>query len=141
MVRALQIALQRERGDEVLSPEPLPFEPLVFCLDWPREELYRRIGLRVEAMLQAGALEELRHLSKKWGSDAAALGGVGYKQLRPALTDANRLPAAVEEWKRDTRRYAKRQLTWFRHQTQATWLDAQLPLPELVAKVLRTFWP
>lgn len=139
LVRALQIALQRARGDVVEIPPPPPFTPLVFCLDWPRAELYARIESRVDAMLELGALEELRGLIERWGETAVASGGVGYKQLRPALDNATLLPEAVENWKRDTRRYAKRQLTWFRHQLNAQWLDAHRPHGELARQVMATY--
>jgi tRNA dimethylallyltransferase len=82
-------------------------------------------------MLASGALEETRGLLERWGPEAPALGGVGYKQLLPAVADANLLPECLELWKRDTRRYAKRQLTWFRHQLAVHWLDARRLLAEL----------
>lgn len=116
LVRALQIALQRARGDETLPPPHFEGEVRIEFIAPPRDELYARIEARVEAMLAAGALEELRSLRSKWGENAPALGGVGYRQLAPALDDPTRLDECVDEWKRATRRYAKRQMTWFRHQ-------------------------
>lgn len=108
----------------------------VFCLDWPRELLVKRINARIQAMIEAGALDETRALIERWGREAPALGGVGYKQLRAHLRGDCDWPSAVELWQTATRQYAKRQGTWFRGQTSATWLDAQKSPQQLVAEVL-----
>ncbi|RYG73063.1 hypothetical protein EON80_03630, partial [bacterium] len=105
------------------------------AIEWPREVLYQRIEQRVDAMLAEGALEELRGLRDEWGSDAAALGGVGYKQMMPVLEDEALLAESVETWKRDTRRYAKRQMTWFRHQLEVEWLNGALGLEATVSAI------
>ena len=109
----------------------------VFCLDWPRETLVKRIHARIEAMIEAGALDETRALIERWGQDAPALGGVGYKQLRAHLRGECDWKSAVELWQTATRQYAKRQGTWFRGQTKATWLDARKSPEELVAEVFK----
>jgi tRNA dimethylallyltransferase len=97
----------------------------VIGLTLPREKLYARLEARVDAMMAAGALDELKNLlTSGVPRDAPALQGVGYRQLLPALEDESLLPAAIELWKRDTRRYAKRQMTWFRHQLPVQWLEA-----------------
>lgn len=133
VVRALQIALQRARGDAVLPPIA-PLNARVTALSWPRAALYERINARVDAMMKAGALGETRALLNEWGADAPWASGVGYKQLIAVLNGAP-LNAALEDWKRESRRYAKRQETWFRHQTQATWLDATREMSELAGEV------
>lgn len=134
VVRALQIALQRARGDAVATP-PAPLDLRAFALSWPRETLYRRINMRVDAMLDAGALDETRALLDKWGRDTAWASGVGYAQLLEVLGNQLSLEDAVLSWKRESRRYAKRQETWFRHQSDAVWLDATRDLGELAAEV------
>lgn len=101
------------------------FAPLIFGLQWNREELYARLEKRIDAMLRNGFMEELRDLLERGVSpDAPSLQSVGYKQMQPALRDAARFSECVELWKRDTRRYAKRQMTWFRHQLPTRWIDA-----------------
>ena len=138
LVRALQIALQRARGDAATSPAlalAAPLEARVFALNWPREQLYRRINMRVDAMLTQGALDETRHLLDKWGAFAPWAVGVGYGQLINVLEDQFPLDDAVKNWKQASRRYAKRQETWFRHQTKATWLDATQEVSELGCQI------
>ena len=123
LVRALQIALQRARGDEI-GARPEPVEARVYALGWPRERLYGRIHARVDAMMDEGALDETRGLLERWGGDSAWANGVGYRELVAVLEEGRSSQAAIEVWKRASRRYAKRQETWFRHQTKAVWLDA-----------------
>lgn len=133
VLRGLEIAFSDPKP-ALPSPDSL-YQPLCFGFDWPRETLYERICARVDTMLAEGALAELEHLAGAWGPEAPALGGVGYKQLRPALDSPKLLPECVETWKRDTRRYAKRQLTWFRHQLDVNWLDPERELSELATIV------
>ena len=134
VVRALQIALQRARGDAVDAPAPV--EARVYALGWPRELLYGRINARVDAMLEAGALGETRALLGRWGRAAPWASGVGYKQLIEAIEDGRPLDEAVEEWKRASRRYAKRQETWFRHQVMARELDGRRGATALADEVV-----
>ncbi len=97
---------------------------LVFGLNLPRELLYQRIEKRIEAMLQLGFMEELRRLNEMdLPPNATAIHSLGYKQMRPVLDDATRFDECLETWKRDTRRYAKRQMTWFRHQLPTRWIE------------------
>ena len=134
LVRALQIALQRARGDAI-APAPAPANARVSALSWPRETLYRRINMRVDAMLQAGALDETRALLERWGRYAPWASGVGYGQLLDVLEDQFPLEDAIKNWKQASRRYAKRQETWFRHQTNAQWLDGTRDLSDLADEI------
>ena len=134
LVRALQIALQRARGDAI-APAPAPANARLFALSWPRETLYRRINMRVDAMLQAGALDETRALLERWGRYAPWASGVGYGQLLDVLEDQFPLEDAIKNWKQASRRYAKRQETWFRHQTNAQWLDGTRDLSDLADEI------
>lgn len=100
--------------------------PAVFiALDFPREELYSRIDARVDAMLEAGLLQEVASLLEAGFRDAlTAAQAIGYKELVPVIEGARPLDEAVEEIKRSSRRYAKRQLTWFRADPRIHWLPA-----------------
>lgn len=98
------------------------FVPLILALDVDRPELYRRVEDRVGTMLQAGWIEEVQELLHR-GYDPMLkpLQSIGYKQLVDFLLERHSLDQAVELIKRDTRRYVKRQLTWFRRDERIIW--------------------
>ncbi|MEZ4962106.1 MAG: tRNA (adenosine(37)-N6)-dimethylallyltransferase MiaA [Saprospiraceae bacterium] len=89
-----------------------PFQPIYILLEFDRELLYKRINQRVDDMMEAGLLEEAKNLFPK--KQLNALQTVGYQELFDFLDGKKSLPEAVELIKRNTRRYAKRQMTWFR---------------------------
>jgi tRNA dimethylallyltransferase len=109
-----------------------PFHIIKLALNMPREVLYRRINHRVDIMMQHGLLAEAtsllpyRHLN--------ALNTVGYAEIFDYLDGATTLDKAVEMIKQNTRRFAKRQLTWFRKDQQFIWFDAGAP--NLVEKLV-----
>ena len=93
-------------------------------LTMEREALYARIGSRVDAMLAGGLLDEVRRLLEAGYRDAlTAAQAIGYKELVPVVEAGADLAEAVEQVKQATRRYAKRQLTWFRSDPRIAWLD------------------
>jgi tRNA dimethylallyltransferase len=94
-------------------------------LTMPRPLLYRRINERVDQMMAQGFLQEVQNLlSKGYNRDLPALKGLGYRHLIAYLMGEMGLEEAVALWKRDTRRFAKRQMTWFRREPGVLWLDA-----------------
>ena len=100
-------------------------------LDVERSELYRRIDERVDRMLAAGLLDEVAGLARDGLVDTlTARQAIGYKELFEVLEGTRNLDDAVDEIKRSSRRYAKRQLTWFRADTRIVWLDATYRDPE-----------
>lgn len=93
-------------------------------LDMDRAALYERIGARVDSMMASGLLDEVRDLLRAGYRDAlTASQAIGYKELVPVLEEGADADAAVEAVKQATRRYAKRQLTWFRADPRVVWLD------------------
>jgi len=91
-------------------------------LDPPREECYRRIDARVERMFQGGLVEEVQGLiARGVPPDAKPLGAIGYRHVLANLNKACAWDDTIRMIQRDTRRYAKRQLTWFRRQAQTAW--------------------
>ena len=124
LVRALEVCLRT--GDTFTAykqrnaAHPAPYDYLLFGLDWEREVLYDRIGRRVDQMLAQGLLEEVRNARDPAMQTSAA--AIGYKELLPYLDGTSDLETCVEEIKRETRRYAKRQMTWFRRNAQICWL-------------------
>ncbi|MBN1460655.1 MAG: tRNA (adenosine(37)-N6)-dimethylallyltransferase MiaA [Armatimonadetes bacterium] len=97
-----------------------------FGLSLGREELYRRIDERVDRMIAAGLVEEVRALLER-GCDESltSMKGLGYAQLLPHVRGEVSLDEAVRVLKRDTRRFAKRQFTWFRADPVIEWIDVE----------------
>lgn len=119
--RALEIAiLAGERaGEPQKQPEP-PYRAVVFGLMREREELYRRIEQRVELMLAAGLVAETRRAYEiGYGEGEKPMQGLGYRQMGQFFNGLLTAAEAERLIKRDTRRFAKRQLTWWRRQNQA----------------------
>jgi tRNA dimethylallyltransferase len=109
----------------------------LFLALWPdREALYRRIDARAEGMFRTGILEEVRNLLRMgYGRQLKPLGGLGYRQAIAHLLDGVPLSEAVESTKRDTRRYAKRQLTWLAAEPGLERIDPEGALREAVRQV------
>jgi len=127
ILRALEVV---EAGGRPLSElhaahrfQDRPYETLKIGLDLPREELYRRIEDRVEAMLAQGWLEEVRGLLDRFPPDLKPFKALGYRHLVAMLEGRGSLKEAVVEIKKDTRRYAKRQLTWFKADPEVCWFQ------------------
>ena len=99
------------------------FDIRIFCLEPERAALYARIDGRVDRMLRGGLVEEVRGLLKKKLSRTAGL-AIGIREIKGYLRGEHSLELAVEMMKRNTRRYAKRQLTWFRRDTRVEWIKA-----------------
>lgn len=106
---------------------PDKYEPLWLGLDFRnRQDLYDRINLRVDKMLEAGLLEEIRALLRQGvPPNATALQAIGYKEFFPVLQGECSLAEAAEKCKQGSRRYAKRQLTWFRRNQQIHWIQRE----------------
>jgi len=120
----------------------LRYNSMEFGLTAPRDELYRRIDARVETMLAAGLVEEVRGLVER-GCDERLISmkGLGYAQTLAYLRGEASLEEAVRRLKRDTRRFAKRQLTWFRADPRIHWIDiAKAGGPSGVAEIVLREW-
>ena len=106
-------------------PSERPYRSLVLGLDFPdRTQLYRRIDLRVDKMLEAGLLAEAEYVWHNREAFRTAAQAIGYKEFFPYFQQTAALDACTEKLKQASRNYAKRQLTWFRHMDGVTWLDA-----------------
>ncbi len=117
------------------------FRLLFLALRVPdRDLLYRRIDDRVETMLREGLREEVRSLlARGYRPGQTALRALGYRHLLSHLVDGTPLARAVEEMKRDTRRYAKRQLTWLSSEPGVVWIDAGAEAEEEAAALVGRF--
>jgi tRNA dimethylallyltransferase len=103
-----------------------PYDFCLIGLSAPREELYQRINQRVELMLAAGLLDEAKLLYENYRSVQAAK-AIGYKEFFPYFAGEMSLDEAVEQLKKDSRHYAKRQLTWFRNRMQVNFFEINSP--------------
>ena len=109
-------------------PLERPYRSLVLGLDFPdRAQLYRRIDLRVDRMLDAGLLDEAKLVYDHRQTYRTAAQAIGYKEFFPYFEGTAPLDACTEKLKQASRNYAKRQLTWFRHMDGVVWLDASAP--------------
>jgi tRNA dimethylallyltransferase len=144
VARSLEVALLSGRPHSWWHgrrPETEPLAASVFCLELPRPDLYQRLDARFERMMAEGLLEEVRRLLARYPADAPGLEAVGYAELASHLRGERTLEASIHAAKRNTRRYARRQLTWFRHQLPAgaIRLDAARPAAELAGEI-ETHW-
>lgn len=110
----------------------------------PRAQLYEKIDRRAEEMFQSGFLEEVQQLIKKFPVDAHAFKAIGYRQAIEYFDGKLTLAQAIEETKKQSRRYAKRQLTWYRADPEIEWLyhgldpeELQIKAADLIRKFLK----
>ena len=145
VIRALELyeATGRRMSEQqraALAAEP-PYRSLCICLTCrDRAELYRRIDRRVDSMLQNGVLEEAKLVYDNRETYRTAAQAIGYKEFFPYFAGEMPLNDCTNRLKQATRNYAKRQLTWFRHQADGVWLyvDEEPPAPR-AAELVRQF--
>lgn len=114
VVRALEINLTTG-ANKINLQKKSPFQPFLISLNWPREKLYERVNLRVDLQLKRGLLGEVKKLLKKgYKENSPAMSSLGVKEIIPYLKGKATLEECVELLKKNTRNYAKRQMTWFR---------------------------
>lgn len=146
IVRALEVYYQNRQPISKMKPCRTPlddqYEIRVVGLNRPRAELYRRIEDRVNAMFSDGLLEECRGLIQLPLSQTARQ-ALGYKEIFESLEGKISLEEAIRLVKRNTRRYAKRQLTWFRHEPRLQWvaMDDGRSVETVVEEVIEKFTP
>jgi tRNA dimethylallyltransferase len=141
--RALEVYLQTGRSIVDQQPErPEPHESSrrlrILALNPPRDELYKRNNERTEAHFRAGLVEEVGELlDRGYSPNSNALGAHGYRRVVEYLNGLRDLESALEQTKLDVRHYAKRQLTWFRHEADVEWINGfgeEKPVFDLVVK-------
>lgn len=96
-----------------------------FGIEWSREKLYENINERVDEMIKLGLPDEVKSLLKVYNKNLNSLNTVGYKEIISFIDGKITLDKAIELIKRNTRRYAKRQMTWFKADKRITWLKAE----------------
>lgn len=119
-----QISTHNERESSKTSPYNFAY----FVLNCPRDILYERIDKRVDIMVNQGLVEEVRALVDSFNltSDMVSMQGLGYKEILQYLKGEITLDEAIYIIKRDTRHFAKRQLTWFKREKDVIWVDKDI---------------
>lgn len=103
-----------------------PYNFCYFVLNDDRANLYKRIDMRVDQMVEEGLVEEVKSLKDKgYHKEMVSMQGLGYKEILDYLNDEYSLEEAVYRIKRDTRHFAKRQITWFKRERDVIWIDKQ----------------
>ncbi|WP_309889981.1 tRNA (adenosine(37)-N6)-dimethylallyltransferase MiaA [Archangium sp.] len=126
-IRALEIHKQTGkpasefRREHAFAPDRYPFR--MYVLNPPREALYRTIDARTAAMFQRGLVEEVRELIARGFAEAAPMRSVGYVQAKAVVDGQLSVDEAIQQTAQETRRYAKRQLTWFRKEPGALFVE------------------
>ena len=103
----------------------IPYDYKIFAIDYDREKLYERINKRVDIMIEKGLIEEVKKLLEKYSEFPTSMQGLGYKEVKQYLDGALTKEEMIEKIKQESRRYAKRQFTWFRKNKQTIWIDGQ----------------
>ncbi|MCK9525683.1 MAG: tRNA (adenosine(37)-N6)-dimethylallyltransferase MiaA [Limnochordia bacterium] len=144
IIRALEVY---ERTGESISSlqrkmeeSKRPYEPLYIGLFRDRQELYARVDLRVETMIREGLITEVEGLLRAYPHQPTALQALGYKEIAYYLRNQMTLPEAIERLQRDTRRYAKRQLSWFKRNKDIHWFNCTDLSQEIIKANVCSLW-
>lgn len=137
MIRALEVCIlagepfsaHRQKGEQM-------FDFLQIGIETPREVLYDRINKRIDEMMKEGLVEEIDLLLKqRYSWELPSMSGIGYRQFQEYKDGKISLEVAVDRLKRDTRRYARRQMSWFRRDKRIEWFSD----PSLIEQRIRQF--
>ncbi|HJV34669.1 tRNA (adenosine(37)-N6)-dimethylallyltransferase MiaA [Geomonas sp.] len=144
LIRALEVYSQTGRPISSFRSEHAfsgsYYQALKIGMKVERQELYRRIEHRVDRMVESGLVEEVeRLLAKGYDREAKAMRSIGYKEIAASLAGEMTLPEAVSLIKRDTRRYAKRQMTWFGKENEIYWLEYPETFVTILGHVIEFF--
>ncbi len=136
LVRAIEVCLvtgEPYSNLRVGQKKERSFQNIKFAINWERELLYDRINRRVDIMVENGLIEEARNLYPKRALNA--LQTVGYKELFAHFDGEHSLDEAIELIKRNTRRFAKRQMTWFKKMDNIHWIEPNADLQTIIGTI------
>jgi tRNA dimethylallyltransferase len=135
VIRAIEVTRATGRPFSAWQTRDAPQDTSIIGLRLARNELYRRIDARVDAMIESGLVAEVQVLSEEYGCDGSALSGIGYRQVCEHLRGECSLEEAIARIKTETHRLARMQHTWFRDDDpRIRWLSADAP--DLLAQAL-----
>jgi tRNA dimethylallyltransferase len=144
VIRALEIfyetgSIPSKEQNNMRGKDKSPYNLAIVGLTMDREKLYNRINERVDLMVKSGVIDEAKWLLKHDIRNSLAAKAIGYKELFPYLTGESTLEEAIELLKRNSRRYAKRQFTWFENQMDVEWFSMDESPFEKKFKEIRHF--
>lgn len=138
LIRALEVV--RNTGESFFSQRkksPSKYDTLELGIKIDREKLYKRIEKRVDLQIKDGLVNEVKKLSKKYDFSLPSMSSIGYRQIGYFLRGEMSLEEAIDVLKRDTRRYAKRQITWFKKNEKIHWIKGLGESKKLIEKFLK----
>lgn len=112
------------------------FDYKLFIIDMPRKLLYERINQRVDIMIKQGLIDEVKNILEKYKEYPTAMQALGYKETKEYLEGIMSKEEMIEKIKMESRRYAKRQLTWFRKNEEAFWIENTGNTCNIIDKIL-----
>lgn len=145
VIRALEIAknsskLKSKHMEEEnirKNTEESKYDFFVFCIEWPRDLLYDRINQRVDIMAKEGLVNEARYVyDLKLDSECTCMQAIGYKEFFPYFEGEKELQECIEKLKQETRKYAKRQMTWFNNKLSCVYLNGQDSKENMISKII-----
>ena len=140
VIRALEIYETTGIKKSVQSDKEKRYDYKIYCPTENREELYERIEKRVDEMVERGLFDEVKGLYDVLRPDSTALSAIGYKEIVEYFDKKTGKSDAIAKIKLNTRHYAKRQITYFKHQFDCVYFDNTLPLEEKVERIIEDFY-
>lgn len=139
VIRALEMAehsaIKKSNEEQHRGNIPI-YQHRIIGLDMDRAMLYSRINQRVDQMIDKGLLEEVERLYKRDIRDVQSIKAIGYKEIYAYLDGLVSFDEAIETLKRNSRHYAKRQLTYFRNKMEIEWYNAEMGIVEILSQIL-----
>ena len=117
--------------------EEVKYDYKVFALNMDRQVLYEKINKRVDQMIENGLIDEVKYIKQKYNKYPTAMQALGYKEVVEYLNNDITYEEMIEKIKQETRRYAKRQLTWFRKNKETKWLNIQEGISKNIQLILK----
>lgn len=143
IIRILEIYKQTGKTktelDKLSRQNGIEFDYQLYITNMEREKLYERINKRVDLMLEQGLVEEVKQMLEKYNNFPTAMQALGYKETKEYLEGTISKEEMVEKIKMETRRYAKRQLTWFRKNENTTWLNMEKSQEENINIIIEKY--
>lgn len=114
----------------------IPYNYKVFAIEYERKKLYDRINKRVDIMIENGLIKEVQNLLNKYERFPTAMQGLGYKEVKQYLENQISKEEMIEKIKQESRRYAKRQMTWFKKNDNTIWINGLDSIPENIKIIM-----